>query len=245
MSEIAVEIKELYKEFRIYHDRAMSLKERIVNWGRHKYEKFWALNNVNLRLEKGKSLGIIGRNGSGKSTLLKVISGIYYPTKGEVKVNGKLTTLLELGAGFHPDFTGRENIYFNASIFGFTRKEINAKLDEIIAFSELGEFIDNPVRNYSSGMYMRLAFSVAVHIEPEILLLDEVLAVGDSAFQEKCISKIKSFREKGVTMIFVSHASLQVSELCDKAVWLRDGEVVKYGDAKLVTKEYESWMKTN
>ena len=244
MSEIAIETRELYKEFRVYHDRAMSLKERVVNWGRHKYEKFWALKDVNLRLEKGKSLGIIGRNGSGKSTLLKVISGIYYPTKGEVRVNGKLTTLLELGAGFHPDFTGRENIYFNASIFGFTRKEINAKLDEIIAFSELGEFIDNPVRNYSSGMYMRLAFSVAIHIEPEILLLDEVLAVGDSAFQEKCMSKIKSFREKGVTMIFVSHASMQVSKLCDKAVWLKDGMIERYGDAKGVVKAYERWMDT-
>ncbi|PMB77038.1 MAG: ATP-binding protein [Fervidicoccus fontis] len=244
MAEIAVEIKGLYKEFRVYHDRAMSMKERIVNWGRHKYEKFWALKNINLEVKKGESLGIVGRNGSGKSTLLKVISGIYYPTKGEVRVNGKLTTLLELGAGFHPDFTGRENIYFNASIFGFTRKEINAKLDEIIAFSELGEFIDNPVRNYSSGMYMRLAFSVAIHIEPEILLLDEVLAVGDSAFQEKCMSKIESFREKGVTMIFVSHASLQVEKLCDRAVWLKDGEIEKYDDAKSVVRAYERWMDT-
>jgi ABC-2 type transport system ATP-binding protein len=187
-------------------------------------------------------VGLIGRNGSGKSTLLKIISRILYPTHGQVMVNGRVSTLLELGAGFHPDYTGRENIFLNASILGFSRKDIKEQLDDIIAFAELGDFIDNPVRNYSTGMYMRLGFSVAVHVKPDILLVDEVLAVGDLAFQDKCMQRIREMQQRGVTIIFVSHAPKQVEKLCDHAVWLDSGEVRMQGPAPGVTKSYAAFM---
>lgn len=207
----AVEVVNLWKKFRIYHERAISLKERVIFWGRQRAEDFWALKNINLTVPRGTTVGLIGRNGSGKSTLLKIINRILYPTEGEVRVRGRVSTLLELGAGFHPDFTGRENIFLNASILGLTRREIKERLDDIIAFAELGDFIDNPVRNYSSGMYMRLGFAVAVHVDPEILLIDEVLAVGDLAFQEKCLTRIRELQGQGKTIIFVTHAPKQVA----------------------------------
>ncbi|WP_035107504.1 ABC transporter ATP-binding protein [Desulfovirgula thermocuniculi] len=239
---IAVEVVDLWKKFRIYHERVLSLKERVIFWGRQKTEDFWALKGVNLTVPKGTTVGLIGRNGSGKSTLLKIISRILYPTKGEVRVNGRVSTLLELGAGFHPDFTGRENIFLNASILGLTRKEIKERLDEIIAFAELGDFIDNPVRNYSSGMYMRLGFAVAVHVNPDILLIDEVLAVGDLAFQEKCLAKIRELQHRGATIILVTHAPKQVEELCDLAMWLDRGEVRMQGPAKEVARAYAEFV---
>lgn len=239
---VAVEVKDVWKKFRLYHDKAYSLKERVIFWGRQKAEDFWALKGVNLTVPKGSTVGLIGRNGSGKSTLLKIISRILYPTRGEVKVNGRVSTLLELGAGFHPDFTGRENVFLNASILGLTRKQTKENLEDIIAFAELGDFIDNPVRNYSSGMYMRLGFAVAVHVAPDILLIDEVLAVGDLAFQEKCLAKIRELQKRGTTIIFVTHSPKQVEELCDVAVWLDRGEVRMQGPAGEVARAYWEFM---
>jgi len=242
-NEIAIEVKDVWKKFRLYHEKTYSLKERIIFWGRSKAEDFWALKGINLTIPKGSTVGLIGRNGSGKSTLLKIISRILYPTRGEVKINGRVSTLLELGAGFHPDFTGRENIFLNASILGMSRKEIKERLDDIIAFAELGDFIDNPVRNYSSGMYTRLGFAVAVHVDPEILLIDEVLAVGDLAFQEKCFAKIRELQKKGTTIILVSHSPKQVENLCDNAVWLDNGEIRMQGLAREVVEAYDQFMK--
>jgi len=240
----AVAITNLWKKFRVYHDRACSLKERLIFWHRSRAEEFWALKNVNLTIPCGATVGLIGRNGSGKSTLLKLISRILYPTRGEIKVNGRVSTLLELGAGFHPDFTGRENIFLNASILGLSRREIKERLDEIIAFAELGDFIDNPVRTYSSGMYMRLGFAVAVHVNPEILLVDEVLAVGDTPYQEKCLNRIRELQRRGVTIVFVTHDPKQVEELCDLAVWLDRGEVRFVGPAKEAIRAYAAFVNT-
>ena len=199
---------------------------------------------MNLTIPRSATVGLIGRNGSGKSTLLKIISRILYPTRGEVKVNGRVSTLLELGAGFHPDFTGRENIFLNASILGLTRREIKERLDDIIAFSELGDFINNPVRTYSSGMYMRLGFAVAVHVDPEILLVDEVLAVGDIPYQEKCLNRIRELQKRGVTIVFVTHNPKQVEELCDLAIWLDRGEVRFAGPAKETVRAYAAFVNT-
>jgi ABC-type polysaccharide/polyol phosphate transport system ATPase subunit len=183
-------VENVYKSFNIYMDKANSLKEKLLFWNRNKKEKREVLKNINLTIKNGEAVALIGVNGSGKSTLLKLMTKIIYPNKGKITTNGKLTSLLELGAGFHPDFSGRENIYFNASIFGLTRKQIDERIDQIIEFSELGNYIDNPVRTYSSGMYMRLAFAVAINVDADILLVDEVLAVGDQHFQDKCIDKI-------------------------------------------------------
>jgi ABC-2 type transport system ATP-binding protein len=240
----AVAITNLWKKFRVYHDRACSLKERLIFWHRSRAEEFWALKNVNLTIPRGATVGLIGRNGSGKSTLLKLISRILYPTRGEIKVNGRVSTLLELGAGFHPDFTGRENIFLNASILGLSRREIKERLDDIIAFAELGDFIDNPVRTYSSGMYMRLGFAVAVHVNPEILLVDEVLAVGDTPYQEKCLNRIRELQKRGVTIVFVTHDPKQVEELCDLAVWLDRGEVRFVGPARETIRAYAAFVNT-
>ncbi len=239
---VAVEVRDIWKKFRLYHDKAYSLKERLIFWGRQKADDFWALKGVSLSVPRGTTVGLIGRNGSGKSTLLKIISRILYPTHGEVKVNGHVSTLLELGAGFHTDFTGRENIFLNASILGLNRKETKKRLDDIIAFAELEDFIDNPIRNYSSGMYMRLGFAVAVHVDPDILLIDEVLAVGDLAFKEKCLAKIRELQKRGTTIILVSHAPKQVQELCDMAVWLDRGQVRLMGPAGEVAQAYAEFV---
>ena len=191
-----------------------------------------------MNVRKGETVALIGTNGSGKSTLLKLMTKIIFPNKGTIETNGKLTSLLELGAGFHPDFTGRENIYFNASIFGLTRKEIDARIQDIIDFSELGEFIDHPVRTYSSGMYMRLAFSVAINVDAEILLIDEILAVGDQHFQEKCYRKLKELKDSDKTIVIVTHSLDVVKELCDRAVWIYKGELRLDGDPIYVIDEY-------
>lgn len=238
----AIQVCGVWKKFYVYQNRVDSLKERVIFWGRHRAEEFWALKNINLDVPRGKTVGLIGRNGSGKSTLLKIISRILYPTRGEVRVNGRLSTLLELGAGFHPDFTGRENIYLNASILGFTRKEIKERLSDIISFAELGDFIDNPVRNYSSGMYMRLGFAVAVHVDPDILLIDEVLAVGDLAFQDKCLARIQELQKQGKTIVIVTHVPKKVEELCDLALWLDRGEARMLGPAKEVAQAYAGFI---
>ena len=222
---IAIKITNLYKTFNVYYDRSNTLKEKILFFKKGNKEVRKVLNDINIEIEKGETVALIGVNGSGKSTLLKLIAKIMYPNKGSIKTSGKVASLLELGAGFHPDFSGRENIYFNASIFGLTKKEIDKRIDKIIEFSELGEFIDNPIRTYSSGMYMRLAFSVAINVNADILLIDEILAVGDQHFQTKCLNKMKELKKEGKTMIFVSHDMKAVKSLCDRSIWLKDGVV--------------------
>ena len=238
-NEIAIKVDHVYKSFNVYYDRANTLKERLLFIGRNKKrEKRQILNDINLEIKKGETVALIGVNGSGKSTLLKLMTQIIFPNKGTIETRGKLTSLLELGAGFHPDFSGRENIYFNSSIFGLTRKEIDNRLEQIIEFSELGELIDNPVRTYSSGQYMRLAFSVAINVDAEILLIDEILSVGDQHFQEKCFNKMRELRKEGKTMVFVTHSMDSVRNLCDRAVWLYEGKVKMDGNTSEVVDEY-------
>lgn len=236
--ETAIEIRNLYKSFKIQYDRAKDLKSLALIRKRTKTQQLQVLKDISLDIKKGETVGLIGSNGSGKSTLLKLMTKIYYPSKGTVKTNGKLTSLLELGAGFHPDFTGRENIYFNASIFGLTRKEIDARLQEIIDFSELGSFIDEPIRTYSSGMYMRLAFSVAINVDADILLIDEILAVGDQHFQDKCYAKLHQLKNSDKTIVIVSHSLDVVKDLCNRAIWLYNGEFQLDGDPAYVIDEY-------
>ena len=238
MSNIAIKVKNMYKHFKLNSDKPHTLKERLVFGKKNKKEYREILKNINLEIKKGESVALIGTNGSGKSTLLKLMTKIIYPNKGKVITNGKLTSLLELGAGFHPDFTGRENIYFNASIFGLTRKQIESRIDEIIEFSELGELIDTPVRTYSSGMYMRLAFSVAINVDAEILLIDEILAVGDQHFQDKCFNKLMELKNSDKTIVIVSHSLDSVKKLCNRAVWIYEGKVRMDGDTSEVIDEY-------
>ena len=231
-------VEHVYKSFNIYLDKANSLKEKLLFWNRNKKEKREVLKDINLTIKNGEAVGLIGVNGSGKSTLLKLMTKIIYPNQGKITTNGKLTSLLELGAGFHPDFSGRENIYFNASIFGLTRKKIDERIDKIIEFSELGSYIDNPVRTYSSGMYMRLAFAVAINVDADILLVDEVLAVGDQHFQDKCIAKMKELKEEGKTMVFVTHSLSTVKDFCNRAIWLSNGEIKMDGEPDTVIDRY-------
>lgn len=236
--ENAIEVKNMTKTFKLFYDKPSTLKERLVFWNHKKAETRTVLDNINLDIKKGETVALIGVNGSGKSTLLKLMTKIIYPTKGTVETQGKLTSLLELGAGFHPDFTGRENIYFNASIFGLTRREINKRIDDIIEFSELEEFIDNPVRTYSSGQYMRLAFSIAINVDAEILLIDEILAVGDQHFQDKCFAKLKELRDSDKTIVIVSHALDTLRDICKRGIWIKDGEVEMDGDINKVVDSY-------
>jgi len=238
----AIDVNNLSKKFRIFQDRSPTLKERLLFWGRQSWEDLSVLNNISFSIEEGTTVALIGRNGSGKSTLLKVLTGILSPDSGSVRMAGRVSSLLELGAGFHPDFTGRENIYLNASIFGLSRKEINKKLESIVAFSELEDFIDSPVRTYSSGMYMRLGFSVAVHVDPDILLIDEVLAVGDISFQKKCLERVDEFRKQGKTIIFVSHDLASVEKLCDWAIWLEKGDIRERGRTRKVLDAFLGMM---
>jgi len=228
--------------YKIYRDKGSTLKEKILFRDRNRYEEKWVLKGISFDIEKGCAVGLIGENGSGKSTLLKLLTRIIYPNQGEIKIQGKVSSLLELGAGFHPDMTGRENIYTNASIFGLTKEEIDSRLDDIISFSELEEYIDNPVRTYSSGMYMRLAFSVAINVKADILLIDEILAVGDVNFQRKCYNKMQKLKRDGVTIVLVSHDLESVEKLCDKAMWIKDGYLAEYGDAITVCKKYLQYM---
>lgn len=237
-NKIAIKVENLTKSFKLYYDKPNTLKERLVFWNKKKADNRIVLNNVDLEIKKGETVALIGTNGSGKSTLLKLMTKIIYPTKGKITTDGKLTSLLELGAGFHPDFTGRENIYFNASIFGLTRKEIESRIDEIIEFSELGKFIDSPVRTYSSGMYMRLAFSVAINVNAEILLIDEILAVGDQHFQDKCFEKLHELKNSNKTIVIVTHNLDVVKDLCNRAVWIYEGEVKMDAKPKKVVDEY-------
>ena len=236
--EYSIIVNDVYKRFRLVYDKPFTLKERLVFWKTTKVGYHDVLKGISLKIKKGETVALIGVNGSGKSTLLKLMTKIYYPTKGKIEVNGKLTSLLELGAGFHQDFTGRENIYFNASIFGLNAREIDKRVQEIIDFSELGEFIEAPVRTYSSGMYMRLAFSVAINVDADILLIDEILAVGDQHFQDKCYAKLEELKKAGKTIVIVSHALSAVEKLCDRTVWLYEGKIRKDGPTKEVLKDY-------
>ena len=236
--EKAIIVKNVTKTFNVFYDKTNTIKEKLLFWNKSKKEVRLILKDINLEIKKGEVVGLIGVNGSGKSTLLKLMTKIIYPNKGTLETYGKLTSLLELGAGFHPDFSGRENIYFNASIFGLTRKEIDKRLDSIIKFSELEGFIDNPVRTYSSGMYMRLAFSVAINVDAEILLIDEILSVGDQHFQEKCFKKIEELKAEGKTIVFVTHNLSSVKRFCTRAVWLHNGSIKMDGDIDTVVKEY-------
>ena len=237
-NENRIVVDHVYKTFNIYMDKANSLKEKLLFWKRNRKEKREVLKDVSLTIKNGEAVALIGVNGSGKSTLLKLMTKIIYPNNGKIETYGKLTSLLELGAGFHPDFSGRENIYFNASIFGLTRKQIDERLESIIEFSELGSYIDNPVRTYSSGMYMRLAFAVAINVDADILLVDEILAVGDQHFQEKCITKMKELKAQGKTMVFVTHSMNTVKEFCSRAVWLSNGVIKMDGEPDGVIEQY-------
>ncbi len=238
MENYAICVKDVYKNFNVYLDKSNTIKEKILFLSRNKKEKREVLKGINLKIKQGEAVALIGTNGSGKSTLLKLMTKILYPNSGVIRINGKLTSLLELGAGFHPDFSGRENIYFNASIFGLTKKQIDAKLEDIIEFSELEEYIDNPVRTYSSGMFMRLAFAVAINVNADILLVDEILSVGDEHFQNKCIKKMLELRDKGKTMVFVTHSMDSVRKLCSRAVWLCDGQIRIDGNTNEVINKY-------
>ena len=240
-SSYAVEIKNITKNYVLRHEKNPSLKDAILK-GRDKYEKFLALDDVSFNVNHGETFGIIGSNGSGKSTLLKIMAKVLKPTKGEIQVNGTVSALLELGAGFHLDLTGRENIYLNASILGLKRKEINSRFNEIVEFSELERFIDMPVKSYSSGMYMRLGFSIAINVNPDILLVDEVLTVGDQAFQSKCYKVIYDFMRRKKTIIIVSHDLDTISDLCQKVLFLKDGKISEVGDSIKVVSKYRAFV---
>ena len=240
-NKLAIKVSHVTKNFNVYYDKANTLKEKILFFSkksRQKNDILHVLKDIDFTIKHGESVALIGTNGSGKSTLLKLLTKIIYPNKGKIIINGKVTSLLELGAGFHPDFSGRENIYFNSSIFGLTKKEIDKRVDEIIKFSEIEEFIDNPVRTYSSGMYMRLAFSIAINVDADILLIDEILAVGDQHFQEKCFNKLKELKAMGKTIVIVTHNMNQVKEFCDRAIWLYHGNVKMDGKTNEVLEEY-------
>ena len=229
--DIVINVKNVEKSFKIYSDKGHTLKERLLFFKqRNSYIRHEVLKGVTLEIEKGEVIGLVGHNGCGKSTLLKLMTKIIYPDKGKIEISGKISSLLELGAGFHPDMTGRENIYTNASIFGLTKKEIDARLDDIIEFSELEEFIDSPVRTYSSGMYMRLAFSVAINVDADILLIDEILAVGDARFQAKCFNKMLELKKSGITIVIVSHDLGSIERLCNRAIWIEKGVITKEGN---------------
>jgi ABC-2 type transport system ATP-binding protein len=222
----AIDIQGVSKRFRLYHEKYSSLKERVLHGGHVPYEEFWALNDISAEIPAGQTVGILGRNGSGKSTLLKCIAGILQPTSGQVVVRGQLAAMLELGAGFQPELSGRDNVYLNASLLGFSRREIDRRFDEIVQFAELEAFIDNQVKYYSSGMYVRLGFAVAVSVEPDILLVDEVLAVGDERFQEKCMDRVRRFQEEGRTIVVVSHSPDMMRQICDQILVLEKGRLL-------------------
>lgn len=257
MSNIAIKVEDLSKRYILNHeqDNTNNFRETVIGNGKkiitslnpfskkiktkiESTEEFWALNDINFKINKGDKVGIIGRNGAGKSTLLKVLSRITEPTSGKIHINGRIASLLEVGTGFHPELSGRENIYLNGAILGMSRTEIKAKFDEIVAFAEVEKFLDTPVKRYSSGMYVRLAFAVAAHLEPEILVIDEVLAVGDAAFQKKCLSKMDDVSKEGRTILFVSHNMQAIKQLCNKFIYLKDGKLIEIGNEEEIISHY-------
>ena len=233
-----IEVHDITKSFKVYYDKGRTLKERLVTPERNKTETRWVLKGISFDVKKGEAIGLIGKNGCGKSTTLKLLTRIIYPDSGCIELKGRVSSLLELGAGFHPDMSGRENIYLNAAIFGLTKKEIDKKIDEIIKFSELEDFIENPVRTYSSGMYMRLAFAVAINVEADILLIDEILAVGDISFQKKCFEKLKEIKRAGTSIVIVSHSLDQIEKICDRCIWIENGIIKEVGHSKKISEDY-------
>jgi len=238
MADIAISARQLSKRFARTTERRSSLKERVVRGSSPASKEFWALRDVTFDVERGKTFGIVGHNGSGKSTALKVLTGVYRPTSGQVEVRGRTSALLELGAGFHPELTGRENVVLNGSILGLSSKQIESAMDEIIDFSGIEQFIDSPVKHYSSGMTLRLGFAIAVKLDPEILIVDEVIAVGDEQFQRRCMDYLHTLRQGGCTIMIVSHALSQIESLCDEAVWLDHGRIKALGDARSTVLAY-------
>lgn len=255
MSKPIIQVEGISKSYKISHELKASMGNvsirdginnivrkpiELITGHRMKKEKFWALKDINFEVNQGEVVGIIGKNGSGKSTLLKILSRITEPTTGEIRMHGRVASLLEVGTGFHPELTGRENVYFNGSILGMRKKEIESKFDEIVAFSEVEKFLDTPVKFYSSGMYVRLAFAVAAHLDPDILIIDEVLAVGDAAFQKKCLGKMREVSTEGRTVLFVSHNMDSVQSLCSRAILLKDGKIEDTGEVDKVSANYFS-----
>lgn len=238
----AIEVTDITKAFKVYLDRSNNVKDFMIHRNRRRYEKRQVLKGISFEVKKGEAVGLIGHNGCGKSTTLKLLTKIMYPDSGRIEMKGRVSSLIELGAGFHPDMSGRENIYINASIFGLPKKEIDQRVDDIIAFSELEEFIDNPVRTYSSGMYMRLAFAVAINVDADILLIDEILAVGDIAFQAKCFNKLKEIKTEGTTIVIVSHSLGQIEQICERSIWIHDGKIKVSGTPREVHPYYLDFM---
>lgn len=241
-----IRIKNVSVKYRLIKERPRTFQEYVINYlkgRRYESETLWALNGISLDVRKGESLGIIGPNGAGKSTLLKVVAGVIKPTEGSVDVSGKIAPLIELGAGFDHELTGKENIYINASILGFSRNDIEKRFESIVDFSELREFINTPLKNYSSGMIARLGFSIATEVAPDILIIDEILAVGDAQFKKKSKERILDFRRRGITLLFVSHSMEDVKALCDRVLWLDHGRMKMLGKAEDVIKEYQTFLK--
>lgn len=238
----AIEVRNVSKSFKVYYDKGSQLKEKMLFKSRSRHENRQVLEDISFEVKKGEAIGLIGHNGCGKSTTLKLLTKIIYPDKGSIEMKGRVSALIELGAGFHPDMSGRENIYTNAAIFGLSRKEINERIDDIIRFSELEEFIDNPVRTYSSGMYMRLAFAVAINVDADILLIDEILAVGDAGFQAKCFEKLREIKRNGTTIVIVSHALESIEMMCERSIWIDKGEIREIGKPKYIHEHYLAEM---
>ena len=241
MGETVIKVENVGMEFNLSQEKTDNLKEYVIKFLKKElmYQSFWALQDVSFEVKKGDKLGVLGLNGAGKSTLLKLISGVMKPTHGTIELNGRISPLLELGAGFDPSYTGRENIFLNGAMLGYPKEFIESKFDEIVEFSEIGDFIDVPLKNYSSGMVARLGFSIATVVEPQILILDEVLSVGDAKFKEKSENRMKSLLNKDVTVLFVSHSIDQVKRLCNKAIWLEKGKLVMQGSVEEVSEKYE------
>ena len=240
MSDWAVRVNDVSKRFRLYHERNQSLKSAILRGRTSKHEDFWALKDISFDVIEGHTHGLIGSNGSGKSTLLKCLAKIYWPTSGTIEFRGRMASLLEVGSGFHLELSGRENIYLNGSILGMSKKEIDSKFDEIVDFSGVERFLDQPVKNYSSGMYVRLGFSIAINVDPDILVVDEVLSVGDEEFQRKSFKKFSEFKRRGKTIILVTHSLPVVEDLCDTVTWIDRGKMMATGPAAAVVTRYRS-----
>ncbi|BAS49354.1 hypothetical protein AANUM_2123 [Aggregatibacter actinomycetemcomitans NUM4039] len=245
MNNISISIKNLGKSYKLYKEPQDRLKEALNPFRKTYHTIFNALNNINIEIFKGEVVGIIGRNGAGKSTLLKIITGVLTPSEGDIKIEGKISSLLELGAGFNPDYSGLENIYLQGTLMGLSKQDVDNRLEDILEFADIGEFIYQPVKTYSSGMFARLAFSTAINVDPDILIVDEALSVGDMAFQEKCITKMKSMLNDQRTILFVSHSMPSIRNFCTKVIWLKDGKVHTSGEAHIVCEQYTEYMKAS
>ena len=241
--KFAVELKEISKVYKLYNNKKARLKEALKISRKKEHIDFYALDNINISINRGEVIGLLGKNGSGKSTLLKIITGVLTPTLGEIKVNGKISALIELGSGFNGEYSGMENIYLNGTLMGYKKEEIKSKVQDILDFADIGDFINQPVKTYSSGMFARLAFSVAISMNPEILIVDEILAVGDLRFQIKCMEKMSTLMQDGTTVLFVSHDISSIKRFCNKALWVHEGRIKEFGDVSTVTDNYLDFLK--